>query len=175
VATNAAAALGRIAGRVRAPATAARALCPLLGDARAQVRSNALTGLASAGARCEGGAAERRLLAEDRSEMVRAAAASLVGRAPTDEDKRALDRCASSDRAGSVAHRCRALPPPPKGTHAVTVYVVTEAAASPKPRAPYALQLADGFVRSGVTDRRGALFEPLAPTGEVTLVRAAGR
>ena len=35
----------------------------------------------------------------------------------------------------------------------------------------YALAFADGFVRVGVLDRRGATFEPKAPDGDVRLVR----
>jgi HEAT repeat protein len=173
-AINATAAIGRIGARLRSPQLASRVLCPLVGDARPYVRANALTGLGTAAARCGDGATERRALAEDPSESVRAAAVVVVARAPSDEDKRALERCASSDRSGSVAHRCRGLPAPPKTTHAVTIFVVNDAAAPPRPRAPYALKVADGFVRAGVTDRRGAVLDPVAPGGDVVLVRPSG-
>jgi hypothetical protein len=35
--------------------------------------------------------------------------------------------------------------------------------------------LADGLVRAGNTDRRGAVFDPAAPEGDVTLRRPALR
>jgi HEAT repeat protein len=171
VAIDATAALGRIAARAKSPQIAARALCPLLDDSRPYVRANALTGLGAAGARCGDGSAERRLLAEDASEIVRASAAVAVGRAPADADRKALERCSSSDRSGAVAHLCRKLPEAPKGSDAVTVYVAADASALPRPRAPYALQLADGFIRAGLADRRGALVEPAAPAGDLVLVR----
>jgi HEAT repeat protein len=181
-AIDATAAIGRIAGRLRSPQVASRVLCPLVADARPYVRANALTGLAAARARCGDGSPERRALAEDASEPVRAAAATVLANARSEEDTRALDRCASSDRSGGVAHKCRAtLAPQPaearapaKLAHAVTIYVVADATSSPRPRAPYALQLADGYVRAGLADRRGALFEPVAPAGDVVLVRPSG-
>jgi len=168
-ATDAAAAIGRIAARARAPGLAAGALCPLLSDARPYVRANALAGLALAGARCGDGAPERRALADDPSEEVRAAAALAVGRAPGADDAQALERCARSDPSGAVAARCRAHPTWPARTHAALVYVVAEGATTPKPGAAYAMLLADGTLRAGVTDRRGAAFDPVAPEGDVSL------
>jgi hypothetical protein len=41
----------------------------------------------------------------------------------------------------------------------------------PRPDGSYAMVFADGTVRAGTTDRRGAVFEPLAPEGDVALRR----
>jgi hypothetical protein len=38
------------------------------------------------------------------------------------------------------------------------------------PLAPYSLQRADGLIRSGIADRRGAVFEHAAPQGQLRLV-----
>lgn len=168
-ATNAAASLGRISARAHAPDLAARALCPLEHDARAAVRANALDGLALAGARCADGAVERSMLASDPSDVARFAAAAAVARAPTEDDARALERCARVDPSGAVAARCRTTPAWPERTHAVVVFVVGDGADGPRPGAAYGLRLADGLLRAGTTDRRGAVFDPAAPEGEVSL------
>jgi hypothetical protein len=179
-AINATAAIGRIAARTKSAPVAVRLLCPRLADTRPFVRSNALVGLAASHARCTDGS-DRRALELDTNDTVRAAAASVLAASPTTPDyKIALDRCASMDRAGAVAHRCRAATAPvrapraatPAPTHAVEIYVVPDGATAPKPRAPYTLEMSDGFVRAGNADRRGALFEPLAPDGDVALRRA---
>jgi HEAT repeat protein len=170
---DAAAAIGRIALRVHAAEAAAHALCPLVGRAPslpACLRANALAGLALAGARCADGAAERSELNEDPSEDARAAAALLLSQAASPDDKRALDRCARSDPSSLVAGRCRAHPSPAGSrTHATLVYVVADGAAAPRPASAYALLLADGTLHVGTTDRRGAVFDPTAPEGELTL------
>ncbi len=172
VAPDAVAAIGRIAARTHAADLAAKTLCPLLADPRPYPRANALAGLALAGARCEGGgAAERHALSEDPSEDVRAAAALLLSRAPSTDDARALERCARSDPSGTVAARCRWRAPLPARTHPALVYVVTETATQPHAGAPYAMLLADGLVHAGTTDRRGAVFDPVAPEGDVSLRR----
>jgi len=172
VAPDAVAAIGRIAARGRAVDVAAKTLCPLLADPRPYPRANALAGLALARARCEGGgAAERTALSEDASEDVRAAAALLLTRAPSADDARALERCARSDPSGTVAARCRSRAPLPTRTHPALVYVVAETATQPHAGAPYAMLLADGLVHTGTTDRRGAVFDPVAPEGEVSLRR----
>ena len=168
-ASNAAAALGRIAARLRAPQLAARLLCPLAVEPRSPARANALAGLALAGARCGDGTAERELLDEDPSDDVRAAAASMLARSPTEDDLRALERCARTDPSGAVAARCRARPPRPGGTGALLVYVGADGSAVSRPDAGYALLMSDGLIRRGVTDRRGAVVDPAAPEGEVTL------
>jgi HEAT repeat protein len=172
VAPDAVAAIGRIAARGHAADLAAKTLCPLLADPRPYPRANALAGLALAGARCErGGAAERVALSEDPSEDVRAAAALLLSRAPSADDARALERCARSDPSGTVAARCRSRAPLPARTHPALVYVVAETASQPHAGAPYAMLLADGLVHAGTTDRRGAVFDPVAPEGDVSLRR----
>jgi HEAT repeat protein len=173
-AIDATAAIGRIAARARAPEASVAALCPLLTDTRPYVRANALAGLALAGARCGDGRAARAALESDASDAVRAAAALTVARALRESaDRRALDRCASSDNAGFVARRCRTPPPSPTRSHALEVYIVADLTSTPRPRAAYALELADGLIRVGLSDRRGAAFDPVAPEGDVTLRRPA--
>jgi HEAT repeat protein len=169
-AVDSAAAIGRIAARVHAGDAAARSLCPLVGGAHAYLRANALAALALAGARCEGGESERRALAEDGNEEVRAAAALALARTGVPDDVRALERCARADPSGAVANRCRTHPAPPTRSHAALVFVIGDAtSAAPRPGAPFAMLLADGTLRAGTTDRRGAAFDPVAPEGEVSL------
>src|SRR5262249_18509388 len=118
VAIDAAAAIGRIAARARSPQAATQALCPLLGDPRPHVRATALAGVALAAARCGDGGAERRALADDPSDPVRAAAALALARAPLGEvDRRAIERCATSDHVGAIAARCRTPPLLPTRAH----------------------------------------------------------
>jgi hypothetical protein len=131
--------------------------------------------VAVAGARCGDGSSERRSLENDPSDVVRAAAALAVARNAKPEDKRALERCATSDRSGAVALRCRTPPAPPQATHAVTVYPVSEGQTTPRPHAAFALALSDGTTHLGTCDRRGASIDPAAPEGELALVRAGIR
>ena len=114
---------------------------------------------------------------DDANVLVRAAAARALAQNPSPADASALERCALADRSGSVAQRCErgaagpragASASPPR-VHALEVHVVPDGAAAPRPRAPYALVFADGFVRVGLADRRGAVFEPFAPDGDVAL------
>ncbi len=169
-ATDAVAAVGRIAGRTHAEGTSST-LCALLGDERPYVRANALAGMTLAGVRCTGGAPERGLLSEDPSEDVRAAAASALFAVTTPDDVRALERCARSDPSGSVATRCREREhePRPARAHSALIYVIPDGAAAPRPGSAYAMLLADGMIHAGTTDRRGAVFDPVAPEGTVTL------
>jgi hypothetical protein len=173
----AAAAIGRIAERAKNPALASRALCPALTDLRPYVRANALAGLSVAGARCVDPAPEYRALENDPSDAVRAAAALTIARTPAASeaarqlDRRALERCATTDRSGRVAVRCRTPPPRPSATHSVTIYPVPEGLGTPKAHAAYVLELADGMLHAGTCDRRGAALEPVAPEGEVSLLR----
>jgi hypothetical protein len=51
----------------------------------------------------------------------------------------------------------------------LTVFVVPDGSTAPVARAPFALVLADGTLRLGISDRRGVLFEAQAPDGEVEL------
>jgi HEAT repeat protein len=174
-AIDATAAIGRIAARAGTPDVSQRLLCPRITDARAYVRANALAGLALAGARCDKGDPERRSLLEDPSDAVRAAAALAVARSPSAEDKRALDRCAATDRSGAVVHRCKSPPVPGRAARVqpVEIYVVPEGATLPHPRSAYAVELADGLLHVGVTDRRGAVFDPASPEGELSLRRSS--
>jgi hypothetical protein len=49
------------------------------------------------------------------------------------------------------------------------VFVVPDGSTSPVARLPFALVLADGLMRVGLADRRGAVFEARAPRGRVEL------
>jgi HEAT repeat protein len=185
VATNAAGAIARIARRTASsPTTApaasaspvAEAVCPMLGDGRPTVRANALAALAAARRRCSDGRLERKLLAEDASDLVRGGAARALVASTLPEDHAVLDRCSAADRSAEIARLCRpriASPAsPPRRTHAVTIFVVGESGArAAKPRAPFLLEYEDGVLRAGVADRRGATFDPVAPEGQVVLRR----
>ncbi|MBX3234299.1 MAG: HEAT repeat domain-containing protein [Labilithrix sp.] len=180
-AANAAAAIGRVGRRAGAD-EATRALCNGLADGRAAVRANALSGLAALKRRCGDGRAERKLLADDPHELVRAGAARALGAAPVGDDRAVVDRCAVADRSAEVARLCRPRTTPATAstkTHAVTVFVVGEAergrdaeASRIRARAPYVLQYEDGMLRTGAADRRGATVDPTAPEGTLTLRRA---
>lgn len=175
VAANAVASVARIAVRGSGGPSAAALglLCRALDDGRPYVRTNALAGLALVGARCDDGAKERALLARDGSEVVRGAAAELLHRVPARdgaEDRRALSRCAEEDKTASVAARCGAPASRAAGASPLVVFVVPDGRTTPVSRAPFALLRADGLVRGGLADRRGAVFESSAPTGAVTLL-----
>lgn len=173
VTIDALAAMGRITAREKKKELAARELCPFVTDGRVYVRHNALAALALSGARCEDGTRERHAL-EDDSETVRAAAARAVSFIRDDEDRRALSRCRDEERVTEVAHACEQalLAPfaPRGGAAAVTVYVVADRDASPKPQTPYAVLLPDGLLRVGISDRRGAVTDPVAPDGSLMLL-----
>jgi HEAT repeat protein len=168
-AVNATAAIGRIAARAHDAGIATAALCPLVRAARPYVRANALAGIALVGARCGDGAAERAALLTDPNEDARASAAAVVIRGGHAEDRRALDQCVRADPSGTVAARCRSQPSAPGRPHAVLVYVVGDAENLPRPRVSCAVLFADGMIRAGRTDRRGAVFDPAAPEGWVML------
>jgi HEAT repeat protein len=178
VATNAAAAVAVLGKALSsqdpgAKGRATTALCKSLADFRSYVRANALAGLSLLGSRCDGGQAERRALAQDASEVVRQSAARLLrGSTPrsSKEDAQALSRCLAEDKSGMVANACRASVETPSRSSPVVVFVVPDGRSSPMPRAPYSLQRADGFIRSGIADRRGAVFEAAAPRGELRLL-----
>ena len=184
VATDAAGGIARsaaIAGRGGQAAIQA-AVCPMLADGRATVRANALVALSFAQARCGDGRTERKLLADDPTDLVRGAAARAIAAAPAPEDREdrvALDRCVSADRSAEVARHCRPRPvenaSTPRAPRAVTVFIVGETGATAKPRAPFLLEYEGGILRAGVADRRGATFEASAPPGEITLRRAPSR
>jgi HEAT repeat protein len=177
VAGNAAAALARAAARAKRPTLAVKPLCAALGDFRGYVRAAALSGLRELGKTCPKPETVRRVLKRDKSWRARLAAARLLearrkpGKAG-ELDRRALARCAAEDRDAGVAAQCAGRGAPlgsSKDTHDVMVYVVPDGKTSPSPGAPFALVLADGSMRLGVADRRGALFELGAPAGTISL------
>jgi HEAT repeat protein len=179
VAANATATVARLArtaaSDVDLRARATGSLCKALGDFRSYVRANALAGLALLGARCEKGAPERKLLAEDPSEIARLAAARLLLSAPSasnpnKDDARALSRCVADDKSGMVANACRASFRAPSEPRPALVFVVPDGKSAPLPLASYSLMRADGLIRSGNADRRGAIFERAAPAGELRLI-----
>jgi HEAT repeat protein len=169
VSGNAVAAFSRVA---RADSKAPSTLCGLLADSRPYVRTNALAGLRALGRRCAHGP-ERAVLVSDRFDLARATAARLVTTIASPEaalDRAALTRCVDEDTSAEVAAACKAAVPIPdaKGV-AVSVYVVPAGESLPLPIAPFALVRADGFVRLGITDERGSVYEHDAPRGVVRL------
>ncbi|MCS6899798.1 MAG: HEAT repeat domain-containing protein [Myxococcales bacterium] len=173
VAANALVSTGRIAGRLGALDSAKSLLCSALQDGRPSVRAGALAGLHAAGIRCDrGGDLERKLLVLDPSPIVRAAAAHLllgVASSQPEQDRRALSRCRREDPYGSVARRCSGGSELTGPGEPVVVLVVPDGKSTPAPEAPFALRFADRWVRHGVTDRRGAIFEAEAPPGPLSL------
>ncbi len=178
VATNAAGGVARRASVVgsRERGAIAAVACPMLDDRRSAVRANALAALTFAHARCAGGLRERAFVSNDPSDFVRSAAARALAAAPLPDDRRVLERCASTDPSGDVAHVCRShgadrqrQPPRPR---AVTIFVFGDVGTTAKPRAPFLLGFAGGILRSGTADRRGAVFESAAPEGDVELLRS---
>lgn len=175
---DATAALGRVAARAGAQskADAAAWLCPFVENAHPYVRTNALAGLALSGARCGDGAKERRLLLDDDNDVVRYAAARAIRKSTATvldpEDARALDTCATGDRSGNVARACHApLTERAASSAPLLVYVVAEDGTTPVAKSAYAIVLSSGLVHVGTTDRRGAVFDPVTPAGDVTLDR----
>lgn len=178
VAANAVAAVARIAGR--AAADVSSFLCRELSDPRGYVRANALAGLRATDATCreppEYGPAW--LLEHHPAEEVRMAAARLLRDGPQwrASGQRALLRCAARDVSGRVATECaRAAVPPnaPAVSRAVAVLVVPPGSAEPAPGAPYSLVHPDGFIRSGITDRRGSVWEASTARGALRLTLPA--
>ncbi len=165
-AIDATAALGRIGARSHASPPL---VCGLLSDPRPLVRANALAGLALEGARCGDGARERALL-EDHSELVRGAAARALQGSPLPEDRGALARCETAERSPAVAAACTAeRRSPPVGVYQTLAYVEPVTRGAPRPNAAYLVELADGLLRAGTADRRGAFFDPVAPDGPLRL------
>jgi HEAT repeat protein len=179
VATNAAGAIARIGRTTNPPSAAASpvasAVCGMLGDGRATVRANALAALALVKRRCADGRAERKLLADDPNDLVRASAARALAAAPLPDDQATLDRCSTADRSAEIARICRPRvkrAETTQRTHPVTIFVVGEnGTKAARPRAPFLLEYADGVLRAGFADRRGAAFDPAAPDGDVVLRR----
>ncbi len=168
VSANAVAAYARLAARTKSDAKPQ--LCDALKSPRAYVRANALGGLRLLDARCTG-APERALLLDDASDVVRAKAASLLQDVKTSaEDRRALATCEANDPSSQVAVACESSPEPiPTTFEPVTVFVVPLGETKPAARAPFTLIRADGLMRMGLSDRRGAVYEFAAPRGYVAL------
>ncbi|MGE0327432.1 MAG: HEAT repeat domain-containing protein [Polyangiaceae bacterium] len=168
VAANAVGAYARLAKRAKLDAKPS--LCAALSDARPYVRANALAGLRLLGQRCPS-APERKLLRDDPSDVVRAKAANLIfDVSPTADDRRALGHCESVDPSSQVAVACgEAAEAIPATEEPVTVFVVPLGQTKPAPRAPFTLIRADGLLRMGLSDRRGAVYEFAAPRGYVEL------
>jgi HEAT repeat protein len=174
VASNAVAAVGRIAARHAVDA--AEPLCAALEDRRSHVLVNALVALELTGAACDKPAAVAWLLEHHPSDEVRLAAARLLARRWAAAVPGALARCAAKDVSGMVATHCAAPAPSeahPGAVQDVGVLVVPVGEASPAPRAPFSLVRADGFIRSGTSDRRGAIWETSAPPGPLRLTLPA--
>lgn len=166
-AANAASALGS-----RSPSPEDKAsLCASLSDARATVRAAVLRALAAGRERCsDAGETERVLLAKDVAPTVRAAAARAVRASPSSPaDERALAWCMATDPVFSVSRACAEDAAIPAGEEPVVVVMVGRDG-RPSASAPFALELADGTVRYGVTDRRGSVAEARAPKGLVRLL-----
>jgi HEAT repeat protein len=176
VAVNAVAAIGRIAVREHATASAVQSLCPVLAHGSAFARVNALAGLSNSRARCPGDL-ERTQLADDPNEEVRAAAARALAIEASAGDAdaiHALEHCAHNDISVSVAASCVTRAPEPTDGGPVLVYVVPEGSNEPVPDAFYGALWTDGMLRLGRADRRGAFFDPAAPKGTARLVSIAG-
>jgi cellulose synthase operon protein C len=176
VAANAIAAIASLATResvdVRQP------LCDALDDPRSMVIANALSGLRRLALDCPRHDSAAWLLEHHPSEEVRVAAARLLRDRWTTLAPGALARCAAKDVSGLVAVECSA---PPAGEGAWTwpsiadvgVLVVSTGESEPTARAPFALVRADGLIRSGTSDRRGAVWEASAPRGPLRLTLPA--
>lgn len=169
LATNAAAAVAVLARDVPATTRDAAAIaCAALGDRRDAVRINALVALAAIRTRCGDGHVESKLATDDPSALVRTAAERAIA-ASTDRPSRATPSPnAPSTPAISASP---ATPSPPPARRAVTIFVAAERDAAPKPGAPYTLEYDGGLLRTGLTDRRGAIFDPAAPKSGVLSLR----
>src|SRR5690606_16439330 len=129
---------------------------------------NALSGLRRLGVVCPEPQAATWWLEHHPSDEVRLAAARLIRDRWTELAPAALRQCASKDVAGRVAAEClspaaaagaAALASEAADVADVGVLVADTGDVSPTPRAPFALVRGDGFVRSGTSDRRGAVWE----------------
>lgn len=151
-------------------ASAARELCPLLKHGRAEVRSNALLGLARLRTSCADGSAVRELLARDASALVRRSAARVLASSTRATDLDALARCSDEDRDARVADACaaRTVIPARRESDAILVQFA-RTGERPKALAPFVLEYPDEILRAGLTDRQGALFDPAAPRGILRL------
>ena len=174
VAANAVAAVSLLAQRARLDVAAH--LCRALADTRSYVQANALVGLRLSSAQCSSLDAPAWLLEHHPSDEVRLAAARLIREQPhwAQGTPGALERCAAKDASGSVAGECArtgpsSATPAPDGQLEVGILVVPTGSHAPAPRVPFALVRADGYIRSGTSDRRGSVWEASAPPGPLRL------
>jgi cellulose synthase operon protein C len=174
VSGNAVAALARVARRLGLDAS--QPLCAALSDHRSYVLVNALSGVRLTGARCPEPQVVGWLLQHHPSDEVRMAAARLLREHAVSVQGAAglLARCTRKDVSGRVAAECQAPASPVRAESgapvvAVSVLVVPTGSNAPSPRAPFALVLADGSIRSGTCDRRGSVSETNAPRGSLRL------
>lgn len=174
VAGNAVAALANTARRLGLDQS--EALCAALSDRRNYVLVNALAGVRLAGARCAHPEVVGWLLQHHPSDEVRIAAARLLREQAGSVPGAAglLARCTRKDVSGRVAAECQAPSLPARVESgapavAVSVLVVPTGSNAPAPRAPFALVLANGSIRSGTSDRRGSVSEAAAPRGSLRL------
>lgn len=174
-AVDAAAAVARVAGAFGNAAVTSFA-CPRLRHPRPAVAANALAALTAVASRCGGGEVERALL-DAPDERVRLAAARLVASNRRDADRVALARCERAEPSPEVAEACTRAGSLPVADHAdrtsMTAFVHTRGDAPPSAGVPYLVELPGGVLRAGLTDRRGAFFEPLSPPGDVVVRRDA--
>lgn len=143
--------------------------------------ANALTALRHFDQRCEPtGSVERELLRHEHPLVRKRAAALLAARLPEEgtstaalADRRALRLCTRHDVEGDVAATCLSEAPvtaaPPE--HWMTILVVPNVGESALETVPYALEHQDGWVRVGVTDRRGAVLSQVHDASDVSLLR----
>jgi len=174
VSSNAVAALASTAQRLGLDA--GEPLCAALSDRRSYVLVNALAGVRRTGARCAHPEVVGWLLQHHPSDEVRMAAARLLREQASSVPGAVglLARCTRKDVSGRVASECQAPTPraPAEASApvvAVSVLVVPTGSNAPAPRAPFALVLADGSIRSGTSDRRGSVSEAAAPRGSLRL------
>lgn len=143
--------------------------------------ANALTALRHYNHRCEpSGAVERALLRHEHRIVRKRAAALLVAAQYSEEtsaastaDRRALRLCARHDVEGDVAATCLGESPftPQPQEHWMTILVVPNVGQPALESVPYALEHDEGWVRVGVTDRRGAVLEQVHDATDVSLLR----
>jgi HEAT repeat protein len=179
VAANAVASVALLGRRLQR--NVAPELCHALHDSRSYVQANALTGLRWTDAACPNLETPAWLLEHHPAEEVRLAAARLLRDRPrwAEGTPDPLARCAAKDVSGRVASACGSLAQATwdaesdARTVAVAVLIVPPGSTSPASRVPFALVRADGFIRSGVSDRRGAVSEVSAPRGPVRLTLPA--
>lgn len=166
-AANALVSYGRVARSAAAPDT--KPLCTALAHRLPVLRAAALSGLRLAGQRC--GAKERALLLEDSSAAVRLAAALLLTAERSDPGVASLlERCLDEERDGRVAAACGSAGKLDAGHGPLlTAFVFAATGTEPQPGVPFAVRFADGTIRHGEADRRGAFSEPRPVRGPVSL------